>query len=760
MSGPQVGSPPSVGSGGPFSLLDVAPGLTGSDVAANAAGFQAAVNRALATGQELRVPPAPSTGKWDLGANRIFLGGQLGKGARGLTMRFLPGAKVVGQGWSGAGGGFGTFLFGGLHPFMYGPSSASPITTPQTITNPAALAAALTWYPMDNAAVYSRGSNTVTLRNTADAQTVADALSAGGDGYCWLRCRQTVFGLDGQPVAECNRVIGVDVPTRVVTFERPLAKTYRDIVDLSGKYWIFGLALDTLGLMSVDVEVTGFEGTNPNVRLWDFLGTVMDGRFRDFKLTGRSGWLPRGRNIRCENFREHLTPNYANVPGYGVYSPHWGGCDCGSSDIRFERFRVSSDGNAGFHVHEGIADVVVRDCVVSVAAVEPNNGGAANAWSSGLDLAAGPLWNIDTEIDLTNSPTNPPFYIYPSSQYNPVDMAIYGLRIAGRLHGDFGSKYLVRAGGGGSGNAVVENFRLDLDCSDAATTNATAISLPTTPTVPGVVGPGADLLAASKVSLPPNTLYSRAARNVPALSVTANYQKITATSTWTVPVGVTQVKIRAHGPGGSGGGGGSAAAAQLQTGGGGAAAGTVIDSEFSVNPGDVLRITIGVAGAGGAGGAAGGNAGSNGAAGTNTIVASDTQGTTLLYARSGSRGVGSLASSAATALGGNYGSAAQPSAGSGGSSNNVSPAPFFDAQGAAGGGTATATLGGGGGGAPLAGGIVGADNQVGAQSGTSDGSNGVTATRPGGGGGGGGGGATGAGGTGGTGGPGLVEIWY
>ena len=86
-----------------------------------------------------------------------------------------------------------------------------------------------------------------------------------------------------------------------------------------------------------------------------------------------------------------------------------------------------------------------------------------------------------------------------------------------------------------------------------------------------------------------------------------NYQTFTSGGTFTVPAGVTRLRIRAVGAGGGGGGGGSAAAAQLQVGGGGGGGGHIIEQVCPVVAGDTITVTIGTGGAGAAGGAAAGN---------------------------------------------------------------------------------------------------------------------------------------------------------
>jgi hypothetical protein len=254
-------------------------------------------------------------------------------------------------------------------------------------------------------------------------------------------------------------------------------------------------------------------------------------------------------------------------------------------------------------------------------------------------------------------------------------------------------------------------------------------------------------------------------------SLSNRYAQLTTTgATWTVPAGVTKIRVRTRGGGGQGGGAGSTSTTTLQAGGAGGGAGEVKDEEVTVVAADVLTATIGAGGTGaGAGGLAGGNAGSNGANGGNTSLVDTTQSSTTLITAAGGGYGGSTASTSTTAANGGvygFGGGTPPihSPGTGGGSAVVSGPPFIGGVGGAGGGAATSTLGGQAGPASTV-----ATNAMTVyspaptgNSGTAAGVNGTTATTPGCGGGGGGGGAagTGAGGNGGPGAKGLIEIWW
>ena len=113
-----------------------------------------------------------------------------------------------------------------------------------------------------------------------------------------------------------------------------------------------------------------------------------------------------------------------------------------------------------------------------------------------------------------------------------------------------------------------------------------------------------------------------------SFSITKIYSQnatITATGNWTVPAGVTSITVEAWGGGGGGGG-----VTGNPAGGGGGAGGAYTRKVFAVTPGQVIPVTIGVAGAAGA------NTGTNGGNGGNTIFNS----AALMLAQGGSGGIG------------------------------------------------------------------------------------------------------------------------
>ncbi|MCW3477642.1 glycine-rich domain-containing protein, partial [Limobrevibacterium gyesilva] len=95
-----------------------------------------------------------------------------------------------------------------------------------------------------------------------------------------------------------------------------------------------------------------------------------------------------------------------------------------------------------------------------------------------------------------------------------------------------------------------------------------------------------------------------------------------ASGSFTVPVGISRLRVRAWG--GGGGGGGASGAASGGSGGGG---GEFREGVFAVTPGSVTAVTVGAGGAGGAAGTSGTDGGVSSVAG-------------LILAQGGSRGVG------------------------------------------------------------------------------------------------------------------------
>ncbi|MGN6607115.1 MAG: hypothetical protein ACTHMS_08930 [Jatrophihabitans sp.] len=245
----------------------------------------------------------------------------------------------------------------------------------------------------------------------------------------------------------------------------------------------------------------------------------------------------------------------------------------------------------------------------------------------------------------------------------------------------------------------------------------------------------------------------------------------TASGRFTVPDGVTSLRVQAIGAGGGGGGGGTiggASRAPSAHGGAGGGAGLALDQVVPVTPGDVITVSVGAGGVGGGGGAATsratGNGGAPGRAGGTTTVRRGA-GTVLLAATGGGGGHGAPGSSMTAAVPAN-GAGAVGCAdvvgvnglpGCGGlNGGNALPAPTGVCGGAAG-GDATRTRGGSGGTAstsPGARAVAGAATMPNANGGT-----GARPTQPGcGGNGGGAGGRAAHGGAGGAGSDGWVQL--
>ena len=176
-----------------------------------------------------------------------------------------------------------------------------------------------------------------------------------------------------------------------------------------------------------------------------------------------------------------------------------------------------------------------------------------------------------------------------------------------------------------------------------------------------------------------------------------NWQLFTANGTFTVPVGITKIKVCVYGGGGGGGGGNS------NTGGGGGGAGGYVEGIYAVVPLSGYTVTIGSGGTGGlASGGWGANGGSSGF-GALISVNGGLAGTSYFLGGAGGIGSGgylntSLGNGGGGSAGGGTAGIAAAGTGGGGSgalSNTVSGA------------------GGGGGGGGIGGGNGGYSTSVG-----------------------------------------------
>ena len=125
------------------------------------------------------------------------------------------------------------------------------------------------------------------------------------------------------------------------------------------------------------------------------------------------------------------------------------------------------------------------------------------------------------------------------------------------------------------------------------------------------------------------TFWAAAAAGGGLLGMTA----VTATGTFTIPAGVSKLKVTILG-GGGGGGGGAAAIGKYGTtfyGAGGGGGGTAIQFISSVTPGNTITVTVGSGGAGG-------GSGSGGTTGGTSSIASGTESITSVSATGGAGG--------------------------------------------------------------------------------------------------------------------------
>lgn len=112
----------------------------------------------------------------------------------------------------------------------------------------------------------------------------------------------------------------------------------------------------------------------------------------------------------------------------------------------------------------------------------------------------------------------------------------------------------------------------------------------------------------------------------------AQGQVFTSSGTFTIPTGITALKVTAIGGGGGGGAATSNSNDSAQAGGGGGG-GTAVAYLTGLTPGNTLSVTVG------AGGTAGSSAGNGGAGGASS-VASGTQTITTITANGGGGGIG------------------------------------------------------------------------------------------------------------------------
>lgn len=152
-------------------------------------------------------------------------------------------------------------------------------------------------------------------------------------------------------------------------------------------------------------------------------------------------------------------------------------------------------------------------------------------------------------------------------------------------------------------------------------------------------------------------------------------------STWTIPTGITKIKVTVVGAGGGGGG----VSAVSGSGAGGGGGGISIAYYTGLTPGNTLNYSVGT------GGTAGANTGGNGGNGGNTTVSSGTQTITTLQANGGQGGAGSNGGVATPGAGGAAGSGPAGAVLMSGYIGNTSASSALAGNGAGG------PLGGGGG---------------------------------------------------------------
>jgi hypothetical protein len=144
-----------------------------------------------------------------------------------------------------------------------------------------------------------------------------------------------------------------------------------------------------------------------------------------------------------------------------------------------------------------------------------------------------------------------------------------------------------------------------------------------------------------------STTYLRGDQTWAAVTSLPGYQGqvFTGSGTFTIPSGVTAIKVTVIG-GGGGGGGSRSNTCQNGQGGGGGGGGTAVAYLTSLTPGNTLSVTVG------AGGTAGASTPTSGGAGGTSSVASGTQTITTVSATGGSGGTAGNNASGTNGAGG------------------------------------------------------------------------------------------------------------
>jgi hypothetical protein len=135
---------------------------------------------------------------------------------------------------------------------------------------------------------------------------------------------------------------------------------------------------------------------------------------------------------------------------------------------------------------------------------------------------------------------------------------------------------------------------------------------------------GAQATQAEAEAVSDNAKIMTPLRTRQAVSILKGLSRITASGSFTVPAGITNIWVSGCGGGGGGGGGGSnnTGNAAGSGGSGGGAGQSIIRQPFSVTPGEVIAITVGGAGTAGTAGSQGvENATAGGPGGVTTIGA-------------------------------------------------------------------------------------------------------------------------------------------
>ena len=280
----------------------------------------------------------------------------------------------------------------------------------------------LTYY--DISADVSRGATSVTLTTAAEAAN----FTAGEPA--WIRVGQAITSANtGQPIAELVDIRSADAGTGVVTFAGPLTKDYAK--DTSGTIFTYGLApvTGTVGNPLRNIHIHDLTlrnaGENYNVWLRQMQNCVIErvqtfGRAGITSSAGSTDLTMRGCEINIDN---ELLDDFL----------YFFALDKGAKNALIKDNTFRSTGAGSLHIHEGVANVTVRDNRFLLAPTSS----IAHTYDWPVVSIAGSSWNVHI---LDNLFINAPFgAIRASNSWKYAAPQHRRLKINGnQFYGEFG----------------------------------------------------------------------------------------------------------------------------------------------------------------------------------------------------------------------------------------------------------------------------------------------------------------------------------